>query len=78
MNCPYCQRKINAFTGLQELQKFHKHLRTCKKYPGNMAEPVQSVIPENPTATEALQVVRTLKRKATMQDALEIRAESGQ
>lgn len=32
MNCPYCNKVINAMTGLQELDKFQKHLKKCKKY----------------------------------------------
>lgn len=35
MNCPHCNKKINAFTGLQEIQKFQKHLSKCKKAPHN-------------------------------------------
>jgi hypothetical protein len=31
MNCPYCGKEIYAVTGLQEIQKFQKHLRKCKK-----------------------------------------------
>lgn len=33
MNCPYCNKEINGLTGLMELQKFQKHLRTCRKHP---------------------------------------------
>ena len=33
MKCNYCSKEIYGMTGLQELQKFQKHLRTCKKAP---------------------------------------------
>jgi|GEM_PF-6889491 len=33
MDCPYCKRDIYGMTGLQELRKFEKHLRKCKKLP---------------------------------------------
>lgn len=33
MNCPYCHKRINAFTGLQEAVKFQNHLPKCKKRP---------------------------------------------
>lgn len=33
MNCPYCQKRINAFTGFQEADKFQRHLMACKKKP---------------------------------------------
>lgn len=33
MNCPYCNKDIYALTGFQELQKYQKHLRKCKKRP---------------------------------------------
>lgn len=65
MNCPYCNRKVHGWTGLQELQKFNKHLRKCRKNPANivLSDGDQTVlIPGN----------------QTMNDALNIRAESGQ
>ena len=33
MKCNYCPKEIYGMTGLQELQKFQKHLKTCKKAP---------------------------------------------
>lgn len=33
MNCPYCNKEVYGMTGLQELQKFQKHLNKCKKSP---------------------------------------------
>lgn len=78
MNCPYCNKRIDAFTGLQELQKFEKHLRKCRKNPANAKVPVIAAVPDNPTTAQAALVVRTVRRKQTMADALEIRAESGQ
>lgn len=66
MNCPYCNKLINALTGLQELQKFQKHLRTCKK---------------NPTRTmvvaESGDMAMTVE-KTDLLTALDIRHESGQ
>lgn len=77
MNCPYCTKAINAFTGLQELQKFEKHLRTCRKNPANAKVKIEPV-PDDPTTAQAEQVVRSVRRPQTFMDALEIRAESGQ
>lgn len=35
MECPHCKKDIYGMTGLQELQKFQKHLRSCRKNPNN-------------------------------------------
>ena len=78
MNCPYCGKAINAFTGLQEAQKFQQHLRKCRKYPGNMAEPVQEALPDNPSEAQGARAVRTLKKVPGLWDAVAIRDESGQ
>lgn len=82
MNCPYCQKVINAFTGLQELQKFQKHLARCRKNPANLPEPdiERGPVAENPTEKQAkAALLSTAKRRHnTLNDALEIRAESGQ
>ena len=32
MDCPYCNKFIQGWTGLQEAQNFSKHLRKCRKY----------------------------------------------
>jgi len=32
MKCEYCGKKIDAMTGLKEIQKYQKHLNKCKKY----------------------------------------------
>ena len=32
MDCPYCNKEIFGWTGLQEAQNFAKHLHKCKKY----------------------------------------------
>lgn len=64
MNCPYCNRKINAFTGLQELTKFNTHLRTCKKHPNR----VSHVDEDGRISTVNIQT----------KSALTLRAESGQ
>ena len=71
MNCPYCNKEVYGLTGLQELQKFNKHLRKCKKYPDRVVIPAsidesgQLQKPVNATSVSLL-------------DALEIRANSGQ
>jgi hypothetical protein len=78
MNCPYCKKAINAFTGLQELQKFQKHLAKCRKNPANIVVPDSAGLPENPTEAQVNQALMALRRKQTLNDALEIRAESGQ
>jgi hypothetical protein len=62
VNCPYCRKAINAFTGFQEAAKFQKHLRTCRKNPNNLSDGRRAV---------------ALKPQ-TLLDALNIRAESGQ
>lgn len=66
MNCPYCNRRIDAFTGLQELQKFERHLGKCRKNPNNMV------------LSDGKKTVIAAKRCQNLNDALEIRAESGQ
>lgn len=33
MNCPYCDKRIDAATGFQEAWKFKQHLARCKKHP---------------------------------------------
>lgn len=80
MNCPYCNKRINAFTGLQELQKFHKHLAKCRKNPANMPDPEDYPPLDKPTEAQAKKALMSTakKRQNTMMDALEIRAESGQ
>lgn len=66
MNCPFCNKQINAMTGLQELQKFTKHLRTCKKNPSIqvLATPKGDII--------------EMRKKPTLFDSLNIRHDSGQ
>lgn len=66
MNCPYCKRVINAFTGLQELQKFQKHLARCRKNPNNLV------------LSDGQRTVVTPKQDQDLNDALAIRAASGQ
>lgn len=68
MNCPHCDKQINGMTGLQELQKFHKHLHKCKKNPNRVVMKVEA---ENGSTK------LTIGRQ-TMMDALNIRADSGQ
>lgn len=65
MNRPYCNRKINGITGLQEVQKFQKHLKNCRKNPKRriVVDEVDGIV--NATSTSLL-------------EALNIRAESGQ
>lgn len=66
MNCPYCNKRIHGFTGLQEIQKFNKHLARCRKNPNNI------------TITDGRKTVVTPKQHQTINDALTIRHESGQ
>lgn len=66
MKCPYCEREIFGMTGLQELQKFHKHLPKCKKNPNN-----KTLVN---TEGELVKVTD----KSTITDALKLRHESGQ
>lgn len=64
MNCPYCKKEIYALTGLQELQKFQKHLRKCTKK-------TDAVILTDGTIIDPI-------NKADLLTALEIRAKSEQ
>lgn len=66
MDCPYCNKKITGLTGLMELQKFHKHLRACKKHPDR----VKVVTPDGKLEQQI--------PNPTMMDALNIRHDSGQ
>lgn len=66
MNCPYCEKQINGMTGLQELQKFHKHLQACKKHP------------DRKTIVTSEGELKKQVPNNSMMDALNIRAESGQ
>jgi hypothetical protein len=53
-------------TGFQEILEFNKHLRKCRKNPGNIV------------ISDGRQTVVTPIKDQTMLDALNIRAESGQ
>lgn len=66
MKCPYCSKEVNGWTGLQELQKFEKHLRRCRKNPNNMV------------LSDGRKTVIAAKRCQNLNDALEIRHASGQ
>lgn len=66
MNCPYCNRVINAFTGLQEAQKFAKHLNRCPKRP-------KAITVETDGSTTTL-----THHPFGLMDALDLRAKSGQ
>ena len=69
MNCPYCNKLISAFTGLQEVQKFRSHLVNCKKYPNRKV-----VLNNEPFAKK-----KTINLTCvSLNEALEIRAASGQ
>jgi hypothetical protein len=64
MNCPFCNKRIFGFTGLQEAQKFRKHLNRCRKNPDNhLSDGKQTV---------------SLGKSYDLRDALEVRAKSGQ
>jgi hypothetical protein len=64
MNCPHCGKAIHAFTGLQELQKFQKHLNKCRKNPDNHITDGRTSVP--------------LGKRYSLTDALNVRAKSGQ
>ncbi|GJQ43699.1 MAG: hypothetical protein JETCAE03_31970 [Ignavibacteriaceae bacterium] len=64
MNCPHCNKEIFGWTGLQELQKFQKHLDKCRKNPDRKI-----------CITKEGKLVMPL---TTMDEALEKRADSGQ
>ena len=66
MKCPYCNKDIYGLTGLQELQKFHKHLRKCKKNP------------ELKTVITSEGDLKKINPNPSMMDALNIRHDSGQ
>jgi hypothetical protein len=68
LNCPYCGRLVNGWTGLQEVQKFAKHLNRCRKRP---------ICLQTETTIAGTGIV--LERRAfNLNDALHIRAKSGQ
>ncbi len=66
MLCPYCKEKVDGPTGLVEAENFREHLEQCAKFTGNfvMSDGVHTVI--------------TPKKPITLNEALEIREESGQ
>lgn len=66
MKCPHCNKEMYGMTGLQELQKFHKHLPKCRKNPAN-----ENVITPDGS-------IEKREDNSTMYDALEQRAASGQ
>ena len=66
MNCPFCKREIYAMTGLQEIQKFEKHLVKCKKNPKR-----KTIVTEEGN-------IEVFVPYTHMMEALEIRANSGQ
>lgn len=66
MLCPYCNRDIFGFTGLQEATKFHKHLARCRKNPNNII------------LRDGRRAAVVPKTNQTFMDALRIRADSGQ
>lgn len=65
MKCPYCTKEIYALTGLQEAQKFEKHLIKCKKNPKR-----RIVLDEDGNKINVT--------SSNLKEALEVRAESGQ
>lgn len=66
MNCPYCNKVIHGWTGLQELQAFNRHLPKCKKNPANIV------------LTDGKKTAVVPLREQTLNDALNIRHDSGQ
>lgn len=71
MNCPYCNKQIDAFTGLQELNKFQSHLVKCKKYPNRKVLP--AFVDEEGSLNKEVNLTCV-----SQMEALNIRAESGQ
>jgi hypothetical protein len=69
MNCPYCNKSIEAITGFQEVKKFQDHLPKCKKNPNRV---VKTLVDEYGQLKEINCTTSSLK------EALNIRAESGQ
>lgn len=65
LNCPFCNKEVYGITGLQEVKKFQKHLRTCRKNPNRFV-----------SNHDGIEV--TIVAKSSLSDALAIRAESGQ
>lgn len=65
MNCPYCSKRVFGMTGFQEADAFRKHLRRCRNNPANL---------EVKSGTKTMRLLSN----PTIQDALRIRAESGQ
>lgn len=66
MNCPYCATLVYGLTGLQELKHYENHLRLCRKNPNNIV------------LSDGKRTAVVPKRRQTLNDALTIRAESGQ
>ena len=66
MDCPYCDKDIYGMTGLQEIQKFQKHMKTCRKAPSR-----HSVVTDEGK-------IKKVNKEIDIMEALEIRAESGQ
>ena len=73
MNCPYCSKSIEAMTGFQELTKFQKHLKSCKKNPKRKIISQTFVGDYGTIWTETVNAT-----PASFKDALEIRANSNQ
>ena len=67
MNCTYCKKLVYGMTGLQEIQKFQKHMRTCKESPRRHAY-----------VDEETGKTKYINDPVDMIDALYMRAESGQ
>jgi len=78
MNCPYCNKEINAFTGLQELQKFQKHLMKCKKYNSKIVLAPDEDAPLSDKSLAEPQGTFEVAKPHDLMTALNIRAESGQ
>lgn len=67
MNCPYCNKQINAMTGFQEVVKFKNHLIKCKKYSD------RKEVPNNDFGDRKINITCV-----SLSNALEIRANSNQ
>lgn len=72
MNCPFCNKSIEAMTGFQEIVKFQKHLVKCKK------NPERKILPSFINEDGILEKEVNITSFTTLNEALKIRDNSGQ
>lgn len=66
MKCPYCDKEVYGFTGLQELLNFQRHMRRCRKSPFRQ------------TVVNRRGEIAVKNKPIELDEALMIRHESGQ